>query len=157
RTGAARPIEQRGDIGGIARIGDDIGRIGVIAGEPLHIVEERFAVRVLGAIEFFVGADRGERGRRHNTRRFQCNSVERRRRARLEIRNAERLPRAIDRELLFRRRDDLALAAPAEIFETRLRHHVLASQSSSTRLNSSAPSYCTQWPTSRTTWNLASG
>ena len=62
RLRAARPVEHRRDVGLVARIGDDIGRVGVIAGEAAHVVGIGLAVGVRGAVVALARAERPRGG-----------------------------------------------------------------------------------------------
>ena len=71
---AARPVDDRRDLGFVAREGDDVRRIGVVAEEAAHGVGERLAVGVRGALVEPGRADRGERRRRGDPRRASGRS-----------------------------------------------------------------------------------
>ncbi len=71
RLGAARPIDDRGDLGFAARIGDDIGRGVVVAEQAAHVVGKGLAIGMGGAVVRLGRAEARERGGRGDARRPQ--------------------------------------------------------------------------------------
>ena len=73
RLRAARPIDDRGHLGLVARVGDDIGRVVVLTDEPARIVRKRLAVGVGDPVVRFARAMRRQGRRRRDPRRPQLD------------------------------------------------------------------------------------
>src|SRR5947209_8533894 len=132
RLGATGPIEHRGELRLVARIGDDVRRIGVIAGKAAHVVRIRFSVGMRRAIVDVGRAERRERCRRREPERRKCDVPERRRCRAFRRLHAEALRDAGPREGLFLPRRALALATPPEMLEPRPAHVSLATSINTT-------------------------
>ena len=72
----ARPVEQRGDIRLVLRVGDDIRRHGEVARPGADIVRVRLAVGVARAAVGIAVAKRGQRTRRCDPRLGQVQLIE---------------------------------------------------------------------------------
>ena len=70
---AGRPIGDSGDLAFVPRIGDDVGRIVVLTGEPADIVRKGFAVGMGDPVVGFARAVRRQGRRRRDPRRPQCD------------------------------------------------------------------------------------
>ena len=122
---AARPIGDRGDLCLVARIGDDIGRVVVLTGEPARIIRKRLAVGMGDPVVRFARAVRRQGRRRRDPRRPQLDLGQRRRAALVEPVDAEQPAVAVERGGLLLGRQPLAFTPPAEMFEPPFRHRAL--------------------------------
>ncbi len=131
RLGAARPIDDRGDVGFAPRISDDIGGGVIAAGEAARVVGKRLAVG-MGDPIVRLGRAEARQGRgRDDARRPQPDLRECRRRHFVESVHPKEPAVAVERGRLLGVGQSLAFATPAEIFEPRLSHRdwLLASRS----------------------------
>ena len=86
----AGPVEHGYDVDVVARVGDDIGSIRIIADEAPGIIDERLAVAMSGAVIDLASAERRERARWSETRRSQLDIGELGRNALVETVDAKR-------------------------------------------------------------------
>ncbi len=123
RFSAARPVEDRRHVGGVARIGDKVGRRGVVAEQAAHRIGVGLAVAMGGAVVSLARAELRQGGRRRQARRAEGDLREPRRGRRLlEFLHAEELAVAREGEALLFGGQPLAFAAPAEMLQARFRH-----------------------------------
>ncbi len=116
--GRAGPIEHGGDVGFVARIGDDVGRAGIVEGKAARELGVRLAVGVGGAVVVRVAAERKRRGR-HDPGSGQRDLFKLRRLGGGLERGAEARLGACEDEGFLVRGQALALAAPAEMLQAR--------------------------------------
>ena len=114
--GRSGPIEHGGNVVLIPRIGDDVGRAGIVEGNAARELGVRLAVGVGDAVVVGVGAERQRRGRQGPGSGQRDVLEPRRLGARLERGSEARLRPCEDEGFLIRAQA-LALAAPAEMLQ----------------------------------------